>query len=341
MKKFLAGLLVLGLLFFGGCQKTIMDSPDEQSGFFFDTPVTIKIYDRGKKAVLNEAFEELAKLHDQWNLADPASELSQINAAAGIAPVTVAAETYQLLVKAKQYSQTYEKFDLTIGPVTQLWGIGSATAKKPAATDVVKALTLVNSEQVQLDADKQTVFLMEKGMQLDIGSLGKGYATDKIVKLFKQAKVTTAVLDLGGNIYVLGESTRGNGQPWQVGIRDPQQANAIIGEVAVTDQTIVTSGTYQRYLQSQGTNYHHIFDPTTGYPIDNQLSSVTIVTDSSLTGDALSTVAFTAGLTKGLAMIEELPATEALFVTKDQKIYRTSGLEKNFTQKTGTDYRLK
>ena len=108
----------------------------------------------------------------------------------------------------------------------------------------------------------------------------------------------------------------------------------------MTDQTIVTSGTYQRYLQSQGTNYHHIFDPTTGYPIDNQLSSVTIVTDSSLTGDALSTVAFTAGLTKGLAMIEELPATEALFVTKDQKIYHTSGLEKNFTQKTGTDYQL-
>ncbi|MFC4770624.1 FAD:protein FMN transferase [Enterococcus hermanniensis] len=340
MKKILAGLISLSILLLSGCQKTVMDTPDEQSDFFFDTPVTIKVYDRGKKAALSEAFEELEKLHTQWDLADPASELSKINAAAGIEAVPVAPETYELLATAKQFSQTYEKFDLTIGPVTELWGIGSKAAKTPNAEEISAARALVDDKKVQLDPKKQTVFLTKKGMQLDIGSLGKGYATDNIVKLLKQAGVTTAVLDLGGNVYVLGHSPRGKDQRWQVGIRDPKQANAIIGEVATKNQTIVTSGTYQRYLKNKGTDYHHIFDPATGYPIDNQLMSVTVMTSSSLTADALSTVAFTAGLTNGLALIEELPATEAIFITKDQKIYQTSGLKNNFKQKTGTDYQM-
>ncbi|MOA23394.1 Thiamine biosynthesis lipoprotein ApbE precursor [compost metagenome] len=169
-------------------------------------------------------------------------------------------------------------------------------------------------------------------MAIDLGSIGKGYAADKIYDYLADQGFNSAIIDLGGNVYAMGQKP-GN-QPWNIGIQDPDQERGnSIGKIKVEDKTIVTSGIYERFFIEDGKMYQHILDPRTGYPVDNGISSVTIVTDSSTNADALSTTLFVLGIEDGLKFIENTADTEALFVSKDKKLYASSGfkdmLEKN------------
>ncbi|MFU0787997.1 MAG: FAD:protein FMN transferase [Enterococcus gilvus] len=180
--------------------------------------------------------------------------------------------------------------------------------------------------------DEQTVFLKEKGMKLDLGAIAKGYITDEVVKVMKENGVTTAIIDLGGNVFVMGNSPRGNQkEDWTVGIQDPNQArNVVLGSVPETNMSLVTSGIYERYLEVDGKTYHHLFNPKTGYPFDNDLAGVTIVSKKSIDGDGLSTAVFSMGVKDGMKYVEDLKDTEAIFVTRDDKVYVTSGLKDVF-----------
>jgi thiamine biosynthesis lipoprotein len=181
---------------------------------------------------------------------------------------------------------------------------------------------------VELDDKNETVYLKEKGMQLDLGAIAKGFITDETVSYFKKHGVTTAIIDLGGNVFVMGHSPRGEDTPWTVGIQDPNKArNTVIGYVYGKNKSFVTSGIYERFLEVDGKKYHHILSPKTGYPYENDLAGVTIVTDKSIDGDGLSTTLFALGRTAGTKFIENMKDTEAIFVTKDDKVYTTSGLK--------------
>lgn len=192
-----------------------------------------------------------------------------------------------------------------------------------------------------MNAKKQTVYLKKKGMAIDLGGIAKGFITDEVVKTLKAKKVTTAIIDLGGNIYVMGKSPKNVKKDWNVGIQDPKKPRGTaIGTLPASNMTVVTSGIYERYLKVDGKIYMHLMNPKTGYPFDNNLMGVSIVTKKSVDGDALSTATFDKGLAGGMAYIEKLKYADAIFITKDKKVYVSSGLKDKFKLLKDSGYTL-
>jgi thiamine biosynthesis lipoprotein len=167
-------------------------------------------------------------------------------------------------------------------------------------------------------------------MKVDLGAIAKGYAADEVARILKENGVKHAIINLGGNVMTIGGNP--NGKPWRIGIQDPYNPRGeYLGILPIKDKTVVTSGTYERYFIENGKRYHHILDPDTGYPTDNKLDSVSIITDKSIDGDGLSTSTLLLGLDEGMKLIEKLENVEAIFVTSDKQVYVSSGLKKDFT----------
>ena len=174
---------------------------------------------------------------------------------------------------------------------------------------------------------------------VDLGAIAKGYAADEAAKILKEAGIQHAIINLGGNIVAM--NTRPDGSLWRLGLQDPYEPRGkSMGVVRLNDQTLVSSGTYERYLEDNGKIYHHLIDPKTGYPGSNELISVSILTKQSVDADALSTGAFLLGLEEGMKMVEGLPDTEAIFITGDKKVYITSGINESNFEITDTAYQL-
>lgn len=225
-------------------------------------------------------------------------------------------------------------------PITSLWRIGFPDAHKPTQKQIDERLPLVNYHNVKFNDAKRTVYLTKKNMKLDLGGIAKGYITDQVKKVLVKDGVTSAIIDLGGNVYVLGPSPT-NHSNWTVGIQDPRKSRGTaIGSIPEMNKTIVTSGIYERYLKVGKTVYSHLMDPKTGYPFQNNLMGVSIVTKNSVDGDALSTATFDKGLKKGYQYIEHKKDTDAIFITKDKKVYITSGLKNKFKLFKDSGYKL-
>jgi thiamine biosynthesis lipoprotein len=185
-----------------------------------------------------------------------------------------------------------------------------------------------------LDTWEMTAGLRHGGQSVDLGGIGKGFAGDRIREVFKKFGIPSAYSNLGGNVVTLG--AKPDGSPWQIGIQHPRQESGLIGSVSVVNQTVVTSGDYQRcFTDSQGRRHHHILDPTTGYPAESGLISVSIVTEKSLAADALSTILFVAGMEKGLAFLKSSAQTEAILVDSELHVYVTKGLRNRFQAAKG------
>ncbi|WP_054957415.1 FAD:protein FMN transferase [Paenibacillus dakarensis] len=353
--KFSALLLLLSaLLIIGGCanssadslepsannQKTEITEPIKKSYYIFDTIVQVKVYD---SRITNRHFEEidelLKRIDTEMSRTNDKSELYNVNANAGIKPVQVSEDTFKVIQKAYDYSKLTEgRFDLAIGPLVSLWNIGNEGAHVPDAGEITKLIPLSQYQQIELNPDNREVFLKEKGMILDLGGIAKGYAADEIAKYLTDNGFHSAIIDLGGNVLALGQKP--GGRQWTIGIQDPDLTRGNpIGNLKVQNQTVVTSGIYERFFEENGKYYHHILDSETGYPVDNDLSSVTILTEKSIDADALSTSIFSMGLTRGLEFAEQLDHVEVLFITKDKKVYITSGMEDILTM-TNDDYTL-
>ncbi len=358
-KKLLFSLITLGISFMvlTGCtnsaKKTttessastkILKDPYSDEQFLLGTYVRIRVYDEGKEAALKPAFDRIKELGDKITINQKGSEIDEVNEQAGIKPVKVSDDVYTLVKRAYEYSQDSQGgFDMAIGAITQLWRIGFDDARKPSQEEIDQALKLVDYHKIELNDQEKTVYLKEKGMIIDLGAIAKGYITDEVVKVLKKQGVTTAIVDLGGNVYVLGHSPRGENQDWTVGIQDPNMARgSVLGSIKERNKTLVTSGIYERYLEVDGKKYHHLFDPKTGYPFDNDIASVTIITDKSIDGDGLSTAVFSMGVKKGLEYVEsELNnGTEAIFVTKDDKVYVTDPIKDTFKLSEDSHYTM-
>lgn len=341
-------LLLVGLLALTACGKNnsasnLLTEPYSQEEFLLGTYVRMRVYDQGKEAALQPAFDRVKELGDKITVNQSGSEIDQVNQQAGIQPVVVSEDVYRLVKKAYLYSQDSQGgFDMAIGPITQLWRIGFDDARKPSQAEIDQALKLVDYQQVELDDEKRSVYLAEKGMALDLGAIAKGYIADEVVKVLRDQGVTSGIVDLGGNVYVLGHSPKGEDTPWTVGIQDPNDARgSVIGTLPATDQTLVTSGIYERYLEMDGETYHHLFNPETGYPFDNDIASVTIITDQSIDGDGLSTAVFALGTKAGLAYVEGLEnGTAAIFVTKENQVYVTENIQESFVLTEAGQYQL-
>lgn len=358
-KKLLFSLITLGISFMvlTGCSNSanktttessaatkILKDPYSDEQFLLGTYVRIRVYDEGKESALKPAFDRVKELGDKITINQKSSEIDEVNEQAGIKPVKVSDDVYTLVKRAYEYSQDSQGgFDMAIGAITQLWRIGFDDARKPSQEEIDQALKLVDYHKIELNDKEKTVYLKEKGMIIDLGAIAKGYITDEVVKVLKKQGVTTAIVDLGGNVYVLGHSPRGENQDWTVGIQDPNMARgSVLGSIKERNKTLVTSGIYERYLEVDGKKYHHLFDPKTGYPFDNDIASVTIITDKSIDGDGLSTAVFSMGVKKGLEYVEsELNnGTEAIFVTKDDKVYVTDPIKDTFKLSEDSHYTM-
>ncbi|MGL9749446.1 FAD:protein FMN transferase [Enterococcus sp. DIV0170] len=327
------GLLAILLTACGSDKPKINEKPYDDKQFLMGTYVQIRIYDDGKEAALKPAFKRVKELADKITVNQEGSEIDAINQEAGVKPVKVSDDMYYLLKEAYKYSQDSKGgFDMAIGSITSLWRIGFPDARKPDQSEIDQALKLVNYHEVEFNDSEKSVYLKEKGMKLDLGAIAKGYITDEVVKVLKEKGVTTAIIDLGGNVYVMGHSPRGDQkEDWTVGIQDPNQArNVVLGSVPESNMSLVTSGIYERYLEVNGKTYHHLFNPKTGYPFDNDIAGVTIISKKSIDGDGLSTAVFSMGVKEGIQYVESLKDTEAIFVTRDDKVYVTSGLKDVF-----------
>ena len=246
------------------------------------------------RAALVKAFMEMERVEHLLSRHMPESEVSHINRAAGSAPVKVSAETFALLERSRAYSEQYEGlFDVTIGPVSALWGFSDdrpVTVPDAAVLDSLRHL--VDYHHMLLNDRDTTVFLTRPGMQLDLGGVAKGYAIDRAVAVLRAEGLRNFLVDAGGDLYAAG--TKGDGRRWRVGIKHPRRPDDLAATLELQDQAVATSGDYERFVLVDGRRYHHIIDPRTGYPADHY-QSVTVLAPTAEAADALATYLFIAG----------------------------------------------
>ena len=296
----------------------------ERSEFVLGTIVTVKLFEDGSEALLDRVFERMTEIEDHMSFNSSESEVISINAAAGEKPVQVSEDTFEVISTAIKFaSQSEGQFDPTIGPLVKLWGIGSEGAAVPSDTDRKKALELTDWNEVELNGYEKSVYLKKKNMMLDLGAIAKGYASDEVVRILEEASVSRAIINLGGNVYAYGE--KADGSSWRIGIQNPFSTRGeYIGIIDLKNKSVVTSGIYERFFEADGKKYHHLLNTETGYPIENELASVTIISESSINADAMSTILFSEGVEGGIEFLEKYyPEVDAIFITRDKEVYST------------------
>jgi len=303
--------------------------------FGMSTVMTHSAFGKHAKESLQEVRRVAVRLEEMLSRFIPESEISKVNRSAGVKSERLSEETYEILSSAIKFSRFSRGiFDITIGPLVDLWKSNQSALKPPEDSHIREVLSLVNYHDLLLDPEKRSAGLRRVGQSLDLGGIGKGFAGNKFLQIFKKYGISSAYTNIGGNVMALGKKP--DGSFWRIGIQHPREEKSLIGLVSVEDKAVVTSGDYQRYfLGSTGKRYHHILDPATGYPAESGLVSVTVVADSSTTADVLSTIVFVAGREKGLELLRGFRGTEAILVELDLQIYITTGLEKYFQAREG------
>ncbi|GAB6099092.1 FAD:protein FMN transferase [Halanaerocella petrolearia] len=339
-------ILVLSIIFILllsaiGCDKRERNIKSSlKSDYMMGTVVKMKVYHSQPDQIIKESFSIIEDLEEKMSSRIRESEINQVNKAAGREKVKVSDDTYQVLKKSLEYARlTKGAFDPTIGPLVELWGIGTKEAKVPKKNKIKTELALVDYNKVKLFPESNEIFLAQADMILDVGGIAKGYAADKIIELWKEKGVKSGFISLGGNVSVLGSKT--DGTAWKVGIQDPKQPRGdVMATIKVKDKTVVTSGNYERYFMKDGVRYHHILNPQTGRPARKGIISSTIVTDNSFDADTLSTAIYVLGIKKGLKLIRELSQVEALVITDDQQLYLTPGLKEKVNIIKNKEYKV-
>jgi thiamine biosynthesis lipoprotein len=296
------------------------------------TTCTVRLYSGGSTAALDAAFARIAQIEARMTLNRDDSEVVRVNAAAGVAPVAVTADVLEVIRQGLTYSALGDgAFDITVGPLVTLWGIGTARARVPGPQEIRRAVSLVGYRDVVVNAGASTVLLKRRGMALDLGSIAKGYAADEAARVLRSSGVSAALIDLGGNILTFG--VKPDHSPWRIGIQNPVEARGTkIGVVEIANGSVTTAGTYERYFEQGGRRYFHILDAHTGYPAWNGLAALAVIAPDSTTADGYDTMLFTLGLERGRALVESTHgAIEAVFVTEARQVYVTPGLRPRFT----------
>lgn len=327
MKKYI--LILLSVILLCGCssKKSQSSEPVEDSAYLLNTVVSISIYDNtsdeDRKKLIQNSFTICSNYEKNFSKTISESDTSRINMSAG-EPVEVSDNTVELLDSALKYSRLSEgAFDITIAPASNLWDFQSGKGMPPQKNELEEAVTHINYQNISINNNQ--VKLLDQKAEVDFGGIAKGFIADKIAAYLKEEGVQSAIINLGGNIMTVGG--RPNGSDFNIGIQKPFETHSeILGSVSVKNKSVVTSGIYERFFRYDNKLYHHILNPETGLPIENNLLSVTIISDSSVDGDALSTACFVLGVEKGKALIESLEAVDAIFVTKDGQTHMTSGI---------------
>ncbi|MBO4213958.1 MAG: FAD:protein FMN transferase [Lachnospiraceae bacterium] len=289
-------LAVLAVIIIFSVKSQKKDSPLVKEGFYFDTYISITVYSPKYENQLNECMNMCERYENLFSRTVEGSDVYNINHSDG-EYVDVDPETYYLISKAVEYCEETEgAADITVAPLMDIWGFSNKDADfVPVLPDDITlsvALNHVNYKNIILDTPNK-VKLDDKYSAIDLGFIAKGYIADKLKEYLVSEGVESAIISLGGNINVIG--LKPDGSEYNIGIKDPDNTGSIISSVSVNDKSVVTSGTYERYVLIDNLKYHHILDTHTGYPVNNNIKSVTVISDSSLDGDALSTICLILG----------------------------------------------
>ena len=332
MKKKLMIIVLTFVLAIGivGCDNEDSNQPISRTEIFMSTPVSITIYDGDNENILDKAFKKVAEVENLVSINKENTEISELNKNAGIGKVKLSDISYDILKKGLEYSKLSNgSYDITIGPLVKLWNIGFEDAKVPSKDEINEVISSIDYNNIEINDSTKEVFLTKKGMEIDLGSIAKGYIADEVANILKQEGVNRAIIDLGGNIYALG--SKSSDSNWKIGIQNPfNDRGEVVGGIEVSDKTVVTSGIYERFIEENGVKYHHILNPKTGYPYETDIAGVSIIADESIDADALSTLTFTKGVEEGLRFIEGLDNVDAIFITNDKKIYITKNIRDKF-----------
>jgi FAD:protein FMN transferase len=277
----------------------------ERSDFVLGTTCIIKLAKGGSDRTLDASFARLQELEAELTVNKDGSQIDAVNAAAGKHPVKIGIDAMNIIKRGLEYSQASDgAFDQTVGPLVKLWNITSSKPSVPSDAARKAALNLINWKDVIINDADRSVYLKRPGMGLDLGSASKGYAADEVAKILRSQGVTSAIIDLGGNVLTVG--SKPDGTPWRIGLQNPDaDRGSYLGILRIVDRTVVTSGVYERFFIQDGKRYHHILDTRTGFPVDNGLTSVTIITPKSFDADGLTTAIFALGRDKGMALAKK------------------------------------
>lgn len=326
MKRFIVLLLsLLSISLFISCGKSGIYEESFKMEEIIGTVITVEAYGISSNKAVEKAFDRAKELEEILSVEIESSEISKVNSTAYKEEVHLSDELFYVLKKSLYYAELTEgAFDPTIGILIDLWSIGTEKAKIPDNNDIDSYKNNKGYKKVILNEKNKTVKFEDKDIQLNFGAIAKGYIADEMKKvLIDEFNIKSAILNLGGNVVTIGNKE--SGEPWKIGICNPINTYEISGSVEVEGKTIVTSGNYEKYFEEDGVRYHHILDPSTGYPSKNGCISSTIITENSIDADALSTAVYVLGTEDGKRLIESIDGVEAIFINEDMSIEKTSG----------------
>jgi thiamine biosynthesis lipoprotein len=279
-----------------------------------------------RKAAL-QAFQEIKRIETLMSPWIDSSDVTRMNRSAGKEGVKVSPETLKVIRKANEISKLSEGgFDITVGPLTELWRKAREKKIPPLIEEVKGRLALVNFKNIRID-QKEKVFLKTKGMAVDLGGIAKGYAVDKAFDLLKSLGYKDLIVNAGGDLKVGGLK---NNQPWSIGIQHPRESQKILARLSVSDTAVATSGDYEKFFIHQGKRYHHIFNPKDGFPTEG-CQSVTILCKEGIMADALATAVFVLGPEKGYGLCQKFEGVDCLIVDKEGKVIFSPGLKRRIS----------
>lgn len=296
--------------------------------FAMDTYMTVKAYGSNGDAAVDAAVDEINRLDALLSTGKKDSEIGQINANNG---GQLSEDGAVLMERSLElYKSTNGAFDVAIYPVMKAWGFTDGNYQVPDADTLKATLELVDPSLIDYDKETSTVSFKKDGVQIDFGGIAKGYTSSRIMDIYREKGVTSGLVNLGGNAQVFG--TKPDGSLWRVAVQSPDSEDEYLGVLETKDKAIITSGGYERYFEKDGVTYHHIIDPSTGYPADNGLISVTIVSADGTLADGLSTSLFVMGKDKATDYWKvHSDEFDMILLTDDEKLYVSEGIKDSFT----------
>ncbi len=308
-----------------GCSAHKDNTPYSRSGIYYDTIISVTLYGT-EQSRANTILDECMTLCEHYEkLFDPdisTSDIAKINSS-GSKPVKVDPDTIKCLQEALRYSEISNgKFDITIKPVSDLWDFHGESNIIPSSAAIGKAVSYVDYRKITVDPANNTVSL-EPGYSVELGACAKGFIAEKIKEYLSEKPITGAIINMGGDICLMG--TKPDGSDYNIGINDPATEGEPVMTLALHDICVATSGTYERCFESEGRIYHHILDTGTGYPVETDVLSVTVITGNALDSDCLCTLCVIEGSERALNLINSIPDTEAIIIRNDKKTLLSSG----------------
>lgn len=324
MKKWRAVVLITGMasLLLMGCERRV--EPLSKSGFMLNTFVTVTLYDMDDPEILSDCLDLCQSYENIFSKTIEGSEVYKLNhRPASEKTVTVSPDVEALLSKGFYYSQISDgAFDITVEPLSSLWDFTSPDPVVPPDEKIQEARKKVDYRNLKLEGNSLT--FLSPDTSLDFGAIAKGYIADRMKDFLLEQGVKSAIINLGGNVLCVGQ--RPDGTPFKIGLQKPYaDRNETIETLNINDMSVVSSGVYERHFEKDGVNYHHILNPGDGYPYDNGLVSVTILSELSADGDGLSTTCFSLGLKKGMELLDSTDGVYGVFITEDGEVHYSQG----------------